>query len=198
GKVYAEFTARNLWTTSRGDKLLEEVRKVRFWRTFSRNLFIDYVVTLKATFQDVLLGDTKEGGIVSFRVAPEIRVKGGRGKIENSFGGINEEESWGKRAHWCDYYGPLEGEIYGIAVFDNPTNPRHPTYWHVRNYGLMTANIFGISYFERKPGKPGNYFLKKGEKITFRYRIYIHKGSIVEANVPLKYIDYVFPPRILV
>ena len=33
------------------------------------------------------------------------------------------------------------GKEYGVAVFDHPQNPRHPTRWHVREYGLLAALI---------------------------------------------------------
>ena len=41
----------------------------------------------------------------------------------------------------------------GRTLMDAPTHYRwafFPTYWHVRNYGLMTANPFGISHFVGK------------------------------------------------
>jgi len=47
-----------------------------------------------------------------------------------------------KHADWCDYYGSIGGKTVGIAMFDHPSNPRHPTTWHVRDYGLFAANPF--------------------------------------------------------
>jgi hypothetical protein len=79
--------------------------------------------------KDVVFGDTKEGGLLSLRVAGTMQVTVA-GKMENSFGGINESEIWGKRAHWCDYSGPVENRWVGVALFDHPKNLRHPTYWH--------------------------------------------------------------------
>ena len=64
------------------------------------------------------------------------------GAIVNSYGGSQEMETWGKRAHWCDYVGPVNGKTVGITIMDSPGNFRYPTYWHVRDYGLMTANPF--------------------------------------------------------
>ena len=58
-----------------------------------------------------------------------MEVRNG-GKIENSYGGISESETWGKRAQWCDYSGPIEGRIVGVSVFDHPESFRYPTYWH--------------------------------------------------------------------
>jgi hypothetical protein len=118
------------------------------------------------------------------------------GRITNSFGGIDEGETWGKRAHWCDYTGPVDGKVVGITVFDHPTNFRHPTYWHVRNYGLMTANPFGVSYFTNNKANDGSHEVPANERFTFRYRLLVHKGTAEEASVAEHYHDYVNPPVI--
>src|SRR5258707_518706 len=57
------------------------------------------------------------------------------GKITNSEGQVTEAQVRGKRANWADYSGEFLGEKAGIAIFDHPANPRHPTYWHTRGYG---------------------------------------------------------------
>jgi hypothetical protein len=120
------------------------------------------------------------------------------GRIENSYGGVNEGETWGKRAHWCDYSGPAEGNIVGIAVFDSPKSFRYPTYWHVRDYGLMTANPFGLSYFYNDPHRRGDHTLPSGETLFFSYRLYIHPGDAAQARVAERYHDFVNPPVIKV
>jgi len=55
-------------------------------------------------------------GILAVRVATSMRADR-KGKIENSYGAIGEKETWGKRAHWCDYSGPSDEEIAGLACF---------------------------------------------------------------------------------
>ena len=194
GPVYGEIVALNTWQKLNGEELMDEERRTRVWNTRGGEWLIDFDVTLKANYGDVVVGDTKEGGTASVRVAPSMTVlKGGR--IENSFGGVNEEETWGRRACWCDYSGPVDGEWLGIGVFDHHLNLRHPTHWHVRNYGLMTANVFGLSYFEKaKPGS-GNFLMKVNEGVSFRYRIYVHRGDATSANVKEKYLDYRYPPK---
>lgn len=193
GPVYAKMATRNDWVSSSGDKVMEEWSSFKFYNVSEGGYIVDAVIRLVATEGKVEFGDTKEGGIVSVRMASSIDVPRG-GTIHNSFGGINEDETWGKKAHWCDYYGPTAGKVAGIAVMDHPTNLRHPTNWHVRNYGLMTANCFGLSYFYGDKSKRGDFTLKEGEELTFKYRLYIHDGSTVEADVAGKYHDYVNPP----
>jgi hypothetical protein len=78
----------------------------------------------------------------------------------------------------------------GVAIFDHPQNPRHPTHWHVRDYGLFAANPFGIHDFEKKPAGTGDFKVAAGESVTWRYRFYFHRGDDKEANVAERYAEY--------
>ncbi|MBD3177523.1 MAG: hypothetical protein GF320_20320 [Armatimonadia bacterium] len=180
------------WTSPAGDKILDDRRVIRFYALDAGSRCVDFTYTLATGHDAVLFGDTKEGGMLSVRVNPQINAP--TGTIENSFGGINEGETWGKRAHWCDYSGVIEGVHAGIAIFDHPSNLRHPVYWHVRNYGLMTANPFGVSYFEKGSGKRGEWLLSAESDATFAYRLYIHEGDAKRGRVHDAYHDYINPP----
>jgi len=193
GPVYAKIATLNDWVGPDGKKILEQKSEFTFYNVADCGNIMDVVVTFEATEGDVVFGDTKEGGIISVRMASSIDVPRG-GRIVNSYGGINEQETWGKKAHWCDYYGPTEGRVAGIAIFDHPDNLRHPTNWHVRNYGLMTANCFGLSYFYGDKDIRGDYTLKAGGTLVFKYRVYVHDGSTQEASVGEKYHDFINPP----
>ena len=195
GAVFGEIKMENEWVTSGGVRVVDETRTIRFYNLPPSARFIDLVVHFKAKETDVTFGDTKEGGICSIRVASTMDGTRG-GRIENSFGGVDEAETWGKRAHWCDYSGPVGGNWVGIAIFDHPDNLHHPTYWHVRNYGLMTANCFGLSYFKRDKSIDGSFVLKSGEELIFRYRIYIHPGNAFSGRVAEKYSNYINPPKV--
>jgi hypothetical protein len=195
--VFGAIRVNNDWVSNAGDKIMSEIRDIVIYNLPSAIRMVDYSVVLTATDGDVHFGDTKEGGILSVRVATSMDAARG-GKIENSYGGINEKETWGKRAQWCDYSGPVEGKWVGISVFDHPSNLRYPTYWHVRDYGLMTANMFGLSAFFNDPNKRGDYTLPAGHSLTFRYRLYIHTGDARIGNVKEKYHDFVNPPTVRV
>ncbi len=152
----------------------------------------DFEITLRATNGEVTFGDTKEGTL-AVRLAETMRLKGkvGHGHIVNS-AGLRDDETWGKRADWCDYYGPVDGKTVGIAIFDHPQNPRHPTWWHVRDYGLFAPNPFGRHDFEKLSDKSaGNITIPAGQSVTFRYRFYLHEGDDLQAKVAQKYEQYV-------
>jgi len=192
GPAFGSLVALNDWVDADGKKLMEDRTEYRFYNLPSSMRMFDLRVTFYATEGDVRFGDTKEGGIISVRVASSMQGNRG-GRIENSVGGVSEAETWGKRASWCDYCGNVAGHLVGLAVFDHPSNLRYPTYWHVRDYGLMTANVFGLSHFLADPEADGTYVVPAGEKLSFKYRVYVHAGGAREGTVAQKYADWVFP-----
>jgi hypothetical protein len=78
----------------------------------------------------------------------------------------------------------------GIAIFDKPSNPKHPTYWHARGYGLFAVNPFGEHDFYNDPKRDGSITIPAGGSLTFRYRVFIHDGDAAEAKVAEAYARY--------
>jgi hypothetical protein len=182
--------SRDKWVAADGRVVCADDRTFRVYNHPGARLF-DFEITLHASNGDVTFGDTKEG-TMAIRLAETMRLKGkvGSGHIVNSEG-VRDGDTWGKRADWCDYYGPVNGMIVGVAIFDNPENPRHPTTWHVRDYGLFAANPFGLHDFEKKPANSGDWTILAGHSATFRYRFYIHEGDEKQAKVAEMHGDYV-------
>lgn len=193
GPVFGGFVAESLWTAPDGAPLLRETRSVRVYNAGEERRLVDYDLALNAAEGDVTFGDTKEGGLISFRVASSMDGKKG-GRIENASGGVGEQECWGKPSNWCDYSGRSEGVVLGIAVMDHPSNFRHPAHWHVRDYGLMGSNVFGDSSFAGDHGRRGQFTLPNGESLTFRYRVLFHRGNALQGKVDDAYHGYVQPP----
>jgi len=77
---------------------------------------------------------------------------------------------------------------------DHPTSFRHPTYWHVRTYGLFAANPFGLKDFTGDKKKGGSYTIPAGGSVTFRYRIFIHHGDTESAKIADLYTAYAKMP----
>ncbi len=183
------------WTAPDGKVVCSDTRKITFGTT-AVGRFIDFTITLKATDGDVTFGDTKEGSM-GIRTHPMLRLntdeKRGnhtaKGKSINSEG-VEGKEMWGKRASWVDYWAPIDGNTVGIAIFDHPSNPRHPTWWHARDYGLIAANPFGIHDFEKQPEGTGNMTIKAGDSVTFRYRFLFHEGDNLQANISDQYASF--------
>jgi len=189
GRDIGVIQANNKYVARDGQVICTDTRTHRFYNRPDGQL-MDFEITIHASQGKVVMGDTKEGSM-AIRVAPWLRLKGkvGKGHILNSEG-HRDGQTWGKRAAWCDYYGPEKDQIVGVAIFDHPQNPKHPTWWHVRDYGLFAANPFGVHNFENKPKGVGDITIPAGESLTFKYRFYFHKGDTNQAKVAEHYREY--------
>lgn len=193
GENEGTIRSQDQWVAADGTVVCTDERTFRVYAPLNeRERLFDFEVTIRASNGELKFGDTKEGSL-GVRLAETMRLKGkvGQGHIVNS-AGIRDDETWGKRANWCDYYGPAEGKMVGMAIFDHPSNPRHPTWWHVRDYGLFAANPFGQHDFEKLSDKhAGDLVVPSGKSVTFKYRFYLHAGTDREAAIPEHYEAYV-------
>lgn len=203
GPVFGRITAEIEWRDPEDKRLFTEIRTYTFFAGDRDQRVLDQQNTFKFNDMDVMFADTKEGGICSIRLAVTMDEVGTktpkdlRGQMLNSRGDVGEKACWGKPAEWCDYVGPLENETVGVAIFDHPKNLRHPTPWHIRGYGLYTANPFGLRDFTGDKSRNGSQTWKKGETAEFNYRVIIHKGDTVAAGIAEKYKLYERAPRII-
>lgn len=145
---------------------------------------IDCAFAIQASHGPVTMGDTKEG---TFAVRVVKALDSPPARMVSASGAVGEKGIWGKRAEWVDYSGRVADEQVGIAVFDHPGNLRAPTYWHARAYGLLAANPFGIRQFTHDKRQDGKYVIGAGEAVVFRYRVLIHHGDPVQAQVAEQY-----------
>lgn len=161
------------WTAPDGHVMIVENRTMTFYSDPKlRTVDVDIVLTPK---EKVNFGDDKDGTF-ALRVAQPLQEDKGTGKLRNADGLETEKQLWGKASNWCDYSGTIDGEQVGIAIFDHPQNPRHPTRWHARAYGLFSANPFGSKTFNKNDPEGGETF-EAGKPIHFRYRVVIHPAD---------------------
>lgn len=170
------------WLTPEGKPLLTETRKMTF-HAHPELRIIDFDFDF-AAIDKVVFRDTKEGTF-AMRVAtvleePPAKEKPGgparTGKLMNAQGAEREANVWGKRSEWVDYAGQIDGEKVGIVMMDHPSNPRHPTYWHSRGYGLHSINPFGVSDFLGDKTQNGSLTIEAGQHVRFKYRVIVHPG----------------------
>ncbi len=180
-----------------GNPIMEETRTVTF-HAGDKLRVIDFGITISPIVPKLVFGDTKEGtfGIRLATSMTEAAKLGG--KMVNAQGAETEKNVWGKRSEWIDYDGPGDGKTVGVAIIDTPGNPRYPTYWHSRAYGLEAANIFGLHDFEantgvyepEKKGHQGDFTVEHGHPVHFQYRVVIHDGDTKSANISDLYEKY--------
>ena len=198
GPVFGEFTSHVVWLNRDANKVADDVRRFRFYRVPNARLF-DFEIRMTSAAGPLVFGDDKEGTF-GVRVASTMSVDQGKGKppagtIVNANGEKNDK-TWGKKSPWVDYFGPLEGQTVGIAIFDHPSNLRHPTTWHVRTYGLFCANPFGLSFFTGDKKNDGADQVPEGQEFRQQYRLYIHHGDTESAKVADWYSAYADPPTV--
>jgi hypothetical protein len=183
------------WTNQAKMSIVSETTRYEF-SAMGNQRIIDRVTTLKANI-DAVFSDVKDG-MLGLRLAHELEmpstedqrftddkgivtiVKAGTDKVANgnyiTSAGKAGNEAWGSRAEWCKVYGIIGSDSVSIAIIDHPKNPNYPTFWHARGYGLFAANPLGEKVFTE--GKSAlNLTLKKGESVTFRYRVVISSGK---------------------
>ena len=171
----------------RPDKtVIGTIREVFTFRRAGSDNLIDAEITISADRGVALkMGDTEEGSL-GLRFADEFKED--RGAIlSNSDGLKGAAKIWGKRARWVDYSTSIKGEQVGVAIFDHPRNPKHPTFWHARGYGLCGVNPFGEHDFFNDKTRDGSLTIPAGKKLTFRYRMVIHAGPGAAANIEKAY-----------
>jgi len=170
------------WLKPDGKPLLTETRRMTFYAHPELRI-IDFDFDFTA-IDKVVFRDTKEGTF-AMRMATALEEPAAKakpdgavrtGKLLNAQGGEGEANVWGKRSEWVDYSGVLDGEKVGVVMMDHPGNPRHPTYWHSRGYGLHSINPFGLHDFLNDPKQDGSLTVEPGNHVRFRYRVVVHPG----------------------
>jgi hypothetical protein len=173
GDDAAVLTTLNHWTSDAdGAVLLVERRRIELRPLEQGEYLLVLDLELRAEKRPIALGKTPFG-LVAVRLRKSIGVHDGGGRIRNSGGGLNEKGLDGadgvfwKPAKWCDYSGPVSSTVVeGITLFDHPTNPNHPTVFHVRDDGWMGSSLTFDADRTIEPAAP----------LRLRYAAYVHTG----------------------
>jgi hypothetical protein len=167
-----------------GKPVLSEIRTVKFIAYDDGARAIDVTSKFTAASGEVVFKvkplnvSGVEAGWLSARINEQI-PQGKQGKITSSSGATDEKSARTLPANWCDYSGPIDGHIYGIAELDDPKNPGHPTPFHVRQFGLLTH--LGTL----------NWTLKDGDSQSFHHRLLFHAGDAANAKLDERYKGFV-------
>jgi hypothetical protein len=99
--------------------------------------------------------------------------------------GQTRQRPIGETATWCDLSGKLDGgaaQTGGIAILDDPYNPRHPTPW----YGSVgPGHYFNAAFLFHEPMR-----VEKDQTLHFRYRVIVHDGIWDLARLAAEYERY--------
>jgi hypothetical protein len=203
------------WLDDSEQMLLEEKRTMVFaGGEHGDEYAIDFSIDLKATRTDVLFEDIEEG-MFAIRVSDYLRENeretvlranrpipkesvSGTGRYFSSNGDETAKNVWGKRARWVALQGVRKGKVVGVAILNHPASINYPTYWHVRDYGLFSANPLGQGDFQRqRPRKyrknkviPLRLRLEHGETAHFRFLVIVYDGYRTAGQIEQRFKEF--------
>jgi hypothetical protein len=199
GAGIGKLSAVSHWIDDKKQVLLEEKRTMLFLAG-EHEYAIDLSIDLTAKCPRILFEDIEEG-MLAIRVSDYLRESdpkispqqgkplpnesiAGTGRYLSSNGDVTAKNVWGKRARWVALQGVRQGKVIGVTILNHPASINYPTYWHVRNYGLFSANPLGQGDFQRQqPVKyrknkvmPLRLTLEQGETVHFRFLVIAYEG----------------------
>lgn len=202
GKGTALLVTSSDWKSPDNTTMLEEQTSFKFL-ALENVCIIDRSTTLKAIIDEVNFTDNKEG-MFAIRVAREMELPSEKPtklvdshgivtkveKMDNTFvkgdyrsaKGVEGKEVWGTRCRWMKLSSEIKGEQVAIVIIDHPSNVGYPTYWHARDYGLFAANTLGQKIFSDGKNEL-NFSLKKGESVTFKYRLVVAAENLTDNQI---------------
>jgi hypothetical protein len=153
-----------------GNIVLEEEDTITIHAPESSDTYaIDFDVLLRAKDQDVNFGKFFVGGLA-------VRMpwdKANPRQTHLNSNGQRDRECEQQRAAWCNVERPFGSETFGIAVFDDPANPNHPTGWRADEQGLINPNISALA----------DWKLVAKQTKTFRYHLLVYRGPATRAQL---------------
>ncbi len=157
----AAVTDRLRWTAG-GETLLVERRTIRALEGYHEAVALEWVSELAAAEKPVVIAAGKH---VYNGLGIRFAASMDGGGVLNSEGTAAIEEANGEPARWCAYHGALSGgRRAAVAIFDHPSNPRHPSPFFVMNqpFGYLSAAPTFRGPFPR---------LEPGRSIRLRYAV---------------------------
>jgi len=146
-----------------GSVVLEEEDAITIHAPESEDTYIiDFDLLLRAKDHDVNFGKFFVGGLA-------VRMpwdKANPRQTHLNSNGLRGQQCEQQRAEWCNVERPFGNETFGMAVFDHPANPNHPSGWRVDEQGLINPNVSAL----------GDWSLPAKQSQHFRYRILVYRG----------------------
>lgn len=160
-----------------GKLVLEEEDSITFHAPLSADSYlIDFVLLLRAKDQDVHFGKYFVGGL-SVRM-PWDKANPRQTHLNSE--GLRNRACEQQRAQWCNVERPIGNDIFGIAIFDHPTNPNHPPGWRADEQGLINPNVSALS----------DWTIPAGQERKFRYRLAVYHGTATREKLQAKFDEF--------
>jgi hypothetical protein len=213
GKGEGKLVTRAQWIDKKGKFVLAE-KKTMVLRAGEHENMLDCSIDLTAQEEKVVFEDIEEG-VFALRLSDYLReskasVKlrpggsvpkenvAGTGRYFSSNGDETAKKVWGKRARWVALQGVRKDKVVGVAILNHPASINYPTYWHVRDYGLFSANPLGQGDFQRQRPKayrknkviPLRLMLEPGETVHFRFLLIVYEGVRTPEQIEQRFREF--------
>jgi len=178
----AVIDAKLVWEMDGRQPVLEERWHLVVHALGEDEYLLDITFQLTAAFGDVqFVSDAVHYAWPYLRIHPRFSGENG-GTITADNGATGQEATNMKVARWIDYSNTIESTTEGIAMFQWPDGQEHR--WLTREYGT-----FGPRRPDAQSGKP--FTLEKGDSITQRVNVLVHRGDVKTGRVAERYQQYV-------
>ena len=171
-----------IWTRPDAEAPIKDLRNITITVPEDGIFQLDFAITLQM-LMDVTIEKTNHS-LFSVRMDPDLAVSTG-GTMVNAQGDKGEKATFGKASPWMDYYGPRGDGIEGIALLQHPENEWFPATWFTRDYGFISPTPM---YW---PENDEFIKLKKGETVSLKYRVLVHKGDTEDAGIAQAYQQWI-------
>ena len=165
-----------------GAAVLEEENAITFHAPESADAYIiDFDLLLRAKEREVNFGKFFVGGLA-------VRMPWDKSNPRHTHlnsNGLRDRACEQQRAAWCNVERPFGDGIFGIAVFDHPSNPNHPPGWRADEQGLINPNISALA----------DWSLPAKHERAFRYRLLVYRGSATRDQLAARFTDFSGPSR---
>ncbi len=162
--------------------VLDETRTMRVVALGEGEYFLDLTFKLEAQLLEVTFkSDAVHYAWPFIRLNKDFNAENG-GLLVNSEGATGQTNTNMKVAKWVDFSRTGVSDPEGLAMFSHPSNEQ-PHAWLTRDYGCI-----GPRRVDAKSGKP--FTLKKGETISTRCGVLVHKGDVKSGRVAERFQAY--------
>ena len=177
------FTDECIWSRPGALSPVKDTRKFIITAPSATMTQIDVEIKMEMLL-DVTIKKTNHS-LFSARMAADLSVKNG-GTMVNAEGAKSEKDTFGKNSPWLDYYGKRGNATEGLAIMQHPSNPWYPSPWFTRDYGFMSPTPM------EWPANGVDTQMKKGTTLNLRYRVLVHSGTNIEADIAGQFEKYKF------
>jgi hypothetical protein len=171
-----------IWRRPGASAPVKDIRKITITAPSKELYQIDFDIEMEM-LMEVIIEKTNHS-LFSGRMDPDLAVING-GTMINAEGEQDEKGTFGKPSPWIDCYGKRGTKTEGMAILQHPSNEWYPSPWFTRDYGFFSPTPMYWPDNEKE-----GTLLKKGQLLKLRYRVLVHSGNHIAANIAQQFENY--------